>query len=448
MIWNDGESDRQARDRDRPLVFRAFPDPTWIAALQLPERDEATEYVRAAMIGSAYETGRHDPAKWISYSRAHDFYATRRRYIGEHPSRRSVVAAVKDLEAAGLIEHDRARPGLTGKQSRFRATPALMIRPAPHIRYERARTLLIMKDDGGRMIDYADSAQSLPMARSVAAINEGIARARIELIPGRHIEQISPEAFAVANPKRPGRAPSIVNTTARDLYRVFNDGTFWHGGRFYGGFWQGIPKAVRRQYRHGTKEPIPNESLLIDGEPTIELDFATLHPRLLYAQIGADSDETAYQLDYEPRGGRDAIKAAFNIAVNANTTRKAQYATARTILKITTGADDPEITPAALGEARKLIAAIRARHPELDRRGVFLTGEGVRLQRIDSDLCARVLSDLLAQGIVALPIHDSFLVRARDRYALATAMAVNLTRTLDALRAKALSAGRPFRAIA
>ena len=33
------------------------------------------------------------------------------------------------------------------------------------------------------------------------------------------------------------------------VYRVFNNGSWRQGGRFYGGFWQGIPSAYRKYIR-------------------------------------------------------------------------------------------------------------------------------------------------------------------------------------------------------
>ena len=58
-----------------------------------------------------------------------------------------------------------------------------------------------------------------------------------------------------------GEPPILPGDT--QLYRVFNNGRWDHGGRFYGGGWQALPKAVRSR-------------LLIDGETTVELDFKSL----------------------------------------------------------------------------------------------------------------------------------------------------------------------------
>ena len=55
--------------------------------------------------------------------------------------------------------------------------------------------------------------------------------------------------------------------------------------------------------------------------------------------------------------------------------------------------------------------AIERRHPAITR---FLrSGEGIRLQRKDSDIAEAVMVAMMERGILVLPIHDSFLVDYR-----------------------------------
>lgn len=65
------------------------------------------------------------------------------------------------------------------------------------------------------------------------------------------------------------------------LIRLFAE-TWERGGRLYGGYWQGMPKAFRAQ-------------LLIGGQPTVELDYSRLHPRMLYNREGM-----AFATDFDP----------------------------------------------------------------------------------------------------------------------------------------------------
>jgi len=114
------------------------------------------------------------------------------------------------------------------------------------------------------------------------------------------------------------------------------------------------------------------------------------------------------------------VKRAFNIAVNADTEAAAVRAIAQEI-----GGKG------AHAKARDLLDAIKARHRPI--APCFGSGAGLRLQRRDADLAERVLLRLLDQGIVALPIHDSFIVRRHHADACDEAMDAELGKLLAAL---------------
>ncbi|MCK8069806.1 hypothetical protein [Cobetia sp. 1CM21F] len=75
--------------------------------------------------------------------------------------------------------------------------------------------------------------------------------------------------------------------------RIFSE-TLEQGGRWYCHA-QGLTKAERQR-------------ILIDGKPTVELDFASLHPRLIYANAGIQYDADPYTLPGIPR---DVAKVMF-----------------------------------------------------------------------------------------------------------------------------------------
>jgi hypothetical protein len=52
----------------------------------------------------------------------------------------------------------------------------------------------------------------------------------------------------------------------------------------------------------------------------------------------------------------------------------------------------------------------------------FWIGEGLRLQREDSDVAISVLDEMNEHSIVALPVHDSFIVQEKHRHLLRSAM--------------------------
>lgn len=189
--------------------------------------------------------------------------------------------------------------------------------------------------------------------------------------------------------------------TAKRLYRAFK-GDWDRGGRIYGGWWMQLPKAERG-------------SLTINGEPVVELDFAQLHPTLLYARAGVRLDADPY-LPPEYEGERERVrelgKVTFNRFINT-------VSPARDGLVLSERKQDRPMFPSGVSfdeyqsRLRLHLATIAF---------MFGSGVGVRLQREDSDLAIAILDQLSTEGIAALPIHDSFIVQRRHEEALRNAM--------------------------
>jgi hypothetical protein len=177
-----------------------------------------------------------------------------------------------------------------------------------------------------------------------------------------------------------------------DLHRVFNDGRWDRGGRFYGA--DHISLKGGRDAR---------SRILIDGFPTAELDYGGLHLRLLYHDRGLDLDGDPYILaDGQPPGTRAAAKLASIVCINAGRRREAIGAVARRL-----GEDRPG-GPPGWRAAEELVRLFEARHARV--RADFYSGAGLRLQNVDSAIAADVLARFVARGVVCLPVHDSFLV--------------------------------------
>lgn len=184
------------------------------------------------------------------------------------------------------------------------------------------------------------------------------------------------------------------------------------GGRFYRAEYQGMKKNDRAR-------------LLIDGEPTVELDFSALHPTLLYLQLGLPVPEDPYQAVVP----RDDYKLALNIAINARDAGQAERCIARKIaagrinkereaqgLDDLTEAEERRLAPTDEDKSRAERAVEQLASDPLSVR--YYSGDGARLQRVDSDIAALVLTDLMREGIPVLCIHDSFIVAAKHQKAL------------------------------
>ena len=186
------------------------------------------------------------------------------------------------------------------------------------------------------------------------------------------------------------------------VVRIFNE-TMDRGGRHYGlgSSWQNIPAAERPR-------------ISIDGEPVVELDYSTLHPSLLYAEVGAVPPHDCYAIGNWPR---PLVKKALLVLINASNLHKVRRYLAHCPEMAALGPADEQD---ALHTASLVIADIKRVHQRIAK--FFHADTGARLMRVDSDLSSAILSKLLRQGIVALPVHDSFLVQTRHIDALENAM--------------------------
>ena len=365
-----------AEERDKPLSFHwKLLDPTWLDNLSLPAaRSNKETAARASVLIEALIVARAEPTRWISYSRRRGFYARQQRYFGTAYTFATVPPVIDQLAFCGFLEHDKKPPGSMGWQSRFRASRALIAtfdQPLP-VLFDPIETIRL-KNENGHLVDYRDTAATDKMRRNLETINEALRAALIELdAPG-----------AVSDGQIIRCGDQVLYKQMQLLWRVFNSRRFALGGRFYGGWWQTAKSADRAH-------------IMLDGEPTIEHDYEQLHPRLLYANAGKHLDGDAYTLD---GWHRPLVKKAFNILLNAET----YLAALRALTNEIGGAG-------AQAKAAALIEAVKARHADV--ADYFHSGIGLNLQRKDADIAEQVMLDLLRDGIIALPIHDSFIGKA------------------------------------
>ena len=243
------------------------------------------------------------------------------------------------------------------------------------------------------LVEYDDTEQTKQMRRNLQLINDRIARKWIdlELSKEEHIDLVA--QMAKKDKEHLEDSPDDYRPlmlSKRSLYRVFNDAEFRTGGRFYGGWWQEIPSKFR-------------DRITIDGKRTVQLDYSGLHPHILYHEKGLELTDDPYQVNLIPSknaddivGFRKFIKQCFNAMLNAE----------KPMQRAPRGSQ--------LGRWgvtwKQVVIAITDRHPDIEDQ--FFTGAGLRLQRIDSDLCEAVILAMMKRSpeIVVLPVHDSFIV--------------------------------------
>lgn len=352
----------------------------------------------------------HDPALWLAYSRRREDYPGNSRYHSPLITYRAVIDLVDLLVEAGLAEgergfFDRSHHGgmvKVGRQSRIRATASLVglaaehgftgasITTAPSSETILLRAPKVDRNRPGRLVEYQDTDETIGLRSTLGRINAVLAAKRIELPDAGEVQ---PDAVAE---EPPNGEPLPIDRTSHRVYRVFNDGRFDRGGRFYC-WWQTLRKEDRRR-------------LLIDGEPVIELDFAGMHPRLCYA---LDGQPLAPEVDPYAIPGlegtvlRDLAKRGYNQLLNGT---KATY----------------KAPPGCAGRLppgmtwNQLLQQIEAHHRPIAHW--LRCQRGLELQAIDAGIAEQVLSFLAYRGIPCLPVHDSFILARRHEEVLGETM--------------------------
>lgn len=186
------------------------------------------------------------------------------------------------------------------------------------------------------------------------------------------------------------------------MTRIFNNGTFDEGGRFYCQL-QNLPKTKRIK-------------LLFDYEPTIEIDFTGIHPHLMYHLNGDEFNGDPYDVEGFDRA---SVKVAFNTLINRNGD-KHKGSVAGSLAR------NLNIT---ITQAMALEKSLYRLHHRI--ANFFNTGYGLKLQKLDSQIAYDVMTHFfLKRKRPVLMIHDSAIVSVRDVEALKLCMVDSYQSTL------------------
>lgn len=178
------------------------------------------------------------------------------------------------------------------------------------------------------------------------------------------------------------------------MTRIFNNGSFEQGGRFYCQL-QNLPKKQRINLR-------------FDDEPTIEIDYSGMHPHLLYHLQGDDYSGDPYNIEGFKR---EAVKVAFNTLINRDSSKHKGIAAKSLVRNL-------NIT---IVQATSLENALYRLHHRI--AGHFNTGYGLKLQKLDSQIAYDVMTHFFMKiKRPILMIHDSAIVSVRDVEALKLCM--------------------------
>ncbi|WP_423370161.1 hypothetical protein [Burkholderia sp. LMG 32019] len=362
----------------------------------MPKRQRARKAVDQQMFEAQVESlvceaihrERGCPEQWTTIPRAKGKLGKKSRY--RSPVMRESIRDVLDglsSPSVGLLEQCKGAPSKHARspQTTFRASDKLLAQASrlsmswDDFDRREGGEVIVLKEpredhwSDPERIEYEDTDETIKYREQMQAINAWLRGADIERSRSSWLD---------------------VDLGNRQLKRYFNAGRFDRGGRLFGGFWQDMSKAGRKD-------------LLIDGEPAVELDFSQAGPRILYGLAGVTLDRDAYAVrGFE--GNRDGIKKMFAAMTNAGAPLERFPEKTK------------ELFPKGT-KAGEVCGAILKHHAAIE--GHFHRQEGLAVMFRESQIMVSSLLRMMAAGVVALPVHDAAIVAAG---AVETAKAIML----------------------
>ena len=329
------------------------------------------------------------PMRECSINKRSGWYSENPRYRDPLLTYKQTIAAFNGLIGLGFIEVTREgyfdRETFQGKTTRFVARDELLERlqeldrhPAISVRHNLDIETIILRNkvDGKKVLqEYENTPATERYRANLHKINACFLRHWCDL----EVQDAEVPKLADRVSKHPTKEP--IDYSQRTLVRIFNNGSFKQGGRFYRGWWQNVPSEYRKY-------------ITIDEKRTAEFDFSQLNPHLLYhsnyKELGS---EDAYDrvLDGEHRG---VVKQAFNAMVQASTPLK-------------NCPNEIDLSGLEMSWAELRDRIIKAHKPIADH---FFKGVGNHLQFQDSNIAERVMLHFADMDAPALPVHDSFIL--------------------------------------
>lgn len=349
--------------------------------------------------------------KWVVLPRGKGHYSKEQRLGKIHLDYEMTMHTINKLVELGYIEskngmYNREHPELSFCH-RMRATEKLKHMfygmPISDVYLEQGFETIIKRDENKELVNYKETRMVRDMREQVHTINKLLEKNDIGL-------SMTADKLNELNIQRVMEGKPRISLFRKFLVRVFCRNRWKCGGRFYGGFWQNIPK----EFRH---------LITINGKETVELDFDCLHPQMLYAEAtGKLCEADIYSLGGRYQKGsviRDIIKFAFLVMINAADEDSCEFKIDEAILKARKNRPE-ELANHKNLNAEIVMKKILEAHPALEAN--LCSDAGVRLQYKDSKIALGILLTLAKEKIVALPIHDSFIVQARHEERLRQVM--------------------------
>ena len=347
------------------------------------------EHATRVLIVDLWKAVKSTPIRECSINKRSGWYSENPRYRDPLLTYKQMIAVFDGLINIGFIEVTREgyfdRTIYQGKTTRFVARDELLERlqelgghPAISIKPDFNAETIILRDkvDGRKVLqEYEDTPATERHRANLKKINSCFLKHWCDLeVQDTELAKLEARIANHAT-KEP------IDFSQRTLVRIFSNGSFKQGGRFYRGWWQNVPSEYRKY-------------ITIDEKRTAEFDFSQLNPHLLYHSnykvLGSDD---AYDRVLEGEH-RKIVKQAFNAMVQASTPLKSCP-------------EEIDMSGLEMSWAELRDRIIKAHKPIADH---FFKGVGNHLQFMDSNIAERIMLHFAGMDAPALPIHDSFIL--------------------------------------
>jgi hypothetical protein len=186
--------------------------------------------------------------------------------------------------------------------------------------------------------------------------------------------------------------------------------------------WDQHGRLYTDKYGHQCLRSNERQWIFFDGQPSVELDFSGLHPRMLYHLEGIDYRDDPYALlDGKAEGPlRLMAKSVVNTAINARD-RQSAIAACNLAMNLRTlkgkwKSGKAEYRARMLRQAAKetgyrfadLYDLAVQKHHRISH--YFASDAGMQLMNIDGQIAMNILFDFASAGVPCLSVHDSFIV--------------------------------------
>jgi len=187
------------------------------------------------------------------------------------------------------------------------------------------------------------------------------------------------------------------------VYRVFNNGSWHQGGRFYSGCYENMI-VLNSEVERVSNVPYRND-IKINENSVIELDYKAFHPSILYHDAGfdLDFDFDPYIIDGLQR--EKVVKPIFNILINSASEKLAFCAIRYQVNRL------KKIIIPVGWTIEKVVAAIREKNYKIDK--YFFSSVANSLMNRDSFLTESIINYFTKKNLVVLPVHDSYIVESK-----------------------------------